>query len=388
MNILSIHNKYLIRGGEDESRELEEKILRENGHFVYSYIESNQDIKKIGYFKTGLRTIWSHKSYREVKKILKNHRFDIVHVQNFFPLISPSVYYAAKDMDIPVVQTLRNYRLKCLNGLFYKNDSVCELCLRKKIPWNGLINKCYRNSYLWSSGIFSMLAIHNFLKTWQKKIDLFITPTNFAKNKFAQGGIPKQKIIVKPNFIYPDPGIGHGDGKFLIFVGRLEKEKGINTLIEAWKKVNVFNEDISLKIIGEGSLKGYIKNLAKTLKGLEYLGLKSNEETCSLIGKAIFLLFPSEWYETFGRVLIESFAKGTPVIATDIGSASEIVVDGKTGFIFKPGDSDALSSRIKVILNNQDNKGIMRSIVRKEYEKKYTADANYNQLMQIYKSLL
>lgn len=235
MHILSIHNNYQIRGGEDVSREAEESLLREMGHFVSVYQEHNDRVAAIGAARMAVRTVWSKESYNIVKQKLKNSNCDLIHVQNFFPLISPSVYYAAKSEGVPVVQTLRNYRLLCPNGLFFREGQVCEDCVGKFVPYPGVMHNCYRENKAASGAVATMITIHRTMRTWTEMVDVYISLTEFARQKFIAGGIPENKIFVKPNFVNPDPGAGEGSGGYALFVGRLSVEKGLDTLIAAWE---------------------------------------------------------------------------------------------------------------------------------------------------------
>ncbi|MEA5448610.1 glycosyltransferase [Leptolyngbya sp. CCNP1308] len=382
MRILSIHNVYQIRGGEEESRDSEERLLRENGHIVDSYEETNHDIEQYSSLQVALKSIWSQKSYRIVKEKLKRNTYDVVHVQNFFPLISPSVYYAAQSMGVPVVQTLRNYRLICPNSLFFRDGQVCEDCLGKPIPYPGVVHGCYRTSRAVTGVTAAMLTSHRLARTWQKQVDVFIALTDFAKQKMIEGGLPAQKIIVKPNFVNPDPGPGSGAGKFALYVGRLSVEKGLDTLIEAWRQLE---QPMPLKIIGDGPLAPVVEQAAQELVGVEWLGKKPIAEVHRLMGDASFLIFPSKWYETFGRVAVEAFAKGTPVIAANIGAIAELVENGVTGLHFEPGNAHSLAQSVQWMLAHPEHQAKMRHQARKIYLERYTSRQNYDQIMAIYR---
>lgn len=381
MRILSVHNSYQIRGGEDESRQSEENLLRSHGHEVEVYEISNDLISNISPAKLALRTLWSQETYRDIRHILQSNQCDLVHVQNFFPLISPSVFYAAKGMNIPVIQTLRNYRLICPNALFFRNGGVCEDCLGKAIPYPGVVHGCYRDNVAASAVTASMLVFHRFLKTWQKQIDGYIALTKFARNKFIEAGFPDNKIHVKPNFVNPDPQVGDGLGGYALYVGRLSVEKGLDTLLQAWK---ILNYSIPLKIVGDGPLADQVQIAAQASDKVEWLGRRSVDEVYDLMGNAQFLVFPSKWYETFGRVAVEAFAKGTPVIAAKIGAIAELVDHERTGLYFEPGNPDDLATKVNWILSHPEALKQMGHAARAEFEAKYTATKNYYQLMDIY----
>jgi glycosyltransferase involved in cell wall biosynthesis len=380
MRILSVHNLYQIRGGEDESRQAEENMLREMGHEVTVYEEHNDRIAKMNQLQVASRTIWSQEAYQIIQGQLKRQPHDIVHVQNFFPLISPSVYYAAKAEGVPVVQTLRNYRLLCPNALFFRDGHVCEDCLGK-LPLPGVIHGCYRESRVASAAVASMVTVHRTLRTWTKMVDVYIALTEFARQKFIEGGLPAEKIVVKSNFVHPDPKPGEGKGGYALFVGRLSVEKGLDTLLAAWKQLPV---KLPLKIIGDGPLAEKLAQEIQNMPYIEWLGRKPMSEVYNLMGEAKFLIFPSNWYETFGRVAVEAFAKGTPVIAADIGAIAELVEHNRTGLKFIPSNPADLAANVTWLLEHPQELSQMRQEVRVEYEIKYTVKQNYQKLIDIY----
>ncbi|NER79871.1 MAG: glycosyltransferase family 4 protein [Leptolyngbya sp. SIO1D8] len=381
MKILMVHNEYQIRGGEDESCELERRLLQNMGHDVETYKEHNDRIQTLGTINTASKTIWSTESYKTVHHRLKQAHYNIVHVQNFFPLISPSVYYAAKAEGVPVIQTLRNYRLLCPNGLFFRDGKICEDCLGKPIPYPGVIHGCYRGSPAASGITAAMLTVHRALQTWTKMVNIYISLTNFARNKFIQGGLPAEKIVVKPNFVDPDPGVGQGQGAYALYVGRLSPEKGLDTLLSAWK---LLKTPVPLKIIGDGPLAPEMQQAAAQFPHIEWLGRKPMADVHNLMGEAMFLIFPSKWYETFGRVAVEAFAKGTPVVAANVGAIAELVQDDYTGRLFEPDNSQDLASQIDWLLARPAQLAAMRKAARAEFETKFTAKANYQRLIEIY----
>ncbi len=385
MRILSIHNRYQIRGGEDESREAEEQLLRDRGHHVEVYEEDNDRVSQLGHLKVAMRTVWSVESYNKVRNILRQSNYDLIHVQNFFPLISPSVYYAAQAEGVPVIQSLRNYRLLCANGFLFREGKVCEDCLNHKIPVPGIIHRCYRDSLPGTMTVSAMQTVHRALETWTKQVNLFITLTEFSRNKFIQAGFPADKIVVKPNFISHNSGIGKGSGGYGFYVGRISPEKGIETLLSAWKLLDF---PIPLKIVGDGPLSDQVQQAAAEYPNIEWLGRQPLKTVYQLIGEAKFLIFPSLWYETFGRVAIEAFAKGTPVIAANIGAIAELVKNQKTGLLFNPGDSQDLITKVKWMLEHPQQLQQMRIQARSEFESQYTPEQNYQQLINIYQKVI
>jgi len=355
------------------------------GHQVECYGESNYRMDTLNPISAACRAIWSAESRQILMQKLTERNHHIVHVQNFFPAISPSIYYAAKAHNIPVVQTLRNYRLLCPNGLFFRNEQVCEDCMGKAIPWPGVVHSCYRKSLPASAVVATMLTVHRALGTWSEMVKMYITPTYFARQKFIEGGIPGDKIVVKPNFVDPDPGQEKDKEEFALFVGRLSVEKGIDTLIAACQSLG---KQIPLKIVGEGPLQNQVMEASQQFPWIEWLGFKSLSEVYALMGKAKVLIFPSKWYETFGRVAVEAFARGTPVIASRIGAIAEIVEHGRTGLHFRPGDCEDLACQLDWALSNPAKLVEMGHEARAEFEAKYTAEDNYKRLIEIYQSVI
>lgn len=380
MNILAVHNFYQIRGGEDECYEAEIKLLRTVGHQVDRYVRTNDRIATLSKSQVAIKTVWSSEDYQTIKQQLIKQAYDVVHVHNFFPLISPSIYYAAHEQGVPIVQTLHNYRLLCPNALFFRNDRVCEDCVGKAIPYPGIVHGCYRNRIA-SAGVTAMLAVHRSKHTWNDAIDYYIALTEFARQKFIQGGLPAHKILVKPNFVDPDPGVGEGRGGYALYVGRLSIEKGLDTLLAAWEQLE---HPIPLKIVGDGPLSDQVIAATKRLPLVTWLGRKSMAEVHALMGNALCLVFPSKWYETFGRVAIEAFAKGTPVIAANIGAIAELVQAGHTGLHFTPGDAVDLAAQVEWAIAHPHALAQMRRAARAEFEAKYTAEINYQKLIEVY----
>jgi glycosyltransferase involved in cell wall biosynthesis len=381
MNILMLHNRYLVPGGEDQSAAAEANLLQQQGCVVELLEEDNRRVEQLGKARTAVRTIWSSESFHRIHEKLRTGKFDVLHVQNFFPLWSPSVYYAAAKCNVPVVQTLRNYRLMCVNSVFFRDSHVCEDCLGKRFPWPGILHACYRDSRLASAVVASMDGLHHLAGTWRSKIHVYIALTEFARSKYIAGGLPAEKIVVKPNFVYPSPQPGPGQGRYALFVGRLSAEKGISTLLKAWQAAA---NALPLKIVGDGPLSGIVDDSARQNPAIEYLGRRSPDEVTQLMAQAEFLVFPTECYEGMPRTVIESFAVGTPVVASNIGSTATMVGPGEIGFHFTPGSVAELRERVEWCSQNLDQLRTMRSRTRQEFENNYTGAANARILLAIY----
>jgi glycosyltransferase involved in cell wall biosynthesis len=372
MKILALHNRYLNSGGEDYSHLAEVSLLRQAGHIVEEYIVDNSIIHQRSLVHIAFNTIWSFDSYAKIKRLLDRQRYDLLVVQNFFPLLSPSIYYAAHVSGVPVIQFLRNYRLFCLNGLALRNDQPCEACLGRQ-PWRGVYHACYRNSRSGSTIVAAMLMLHRVLQTWRRKVDVYVALTEFSKQKFMQAGLPEEKIFIKPNFVHPDPGVGEGGGDYVLFVGRLSAEKGVRVLIEAWQLLGI---PPRLKIVGDGPLRQVVEEAARRCPEIDYLGEKSQSEVFHLLGEAKVLVFPSIVYEGMPRTMLESFSVGTPVLASERGAALEMIAPRRTGEFFKPGDVLDLAEKVQSLLSKPALLRSMREHTRREYEARYTLEQN------------
>lgn len=389
MRILLIHNFYQQPGGEDGVFRNEKALLQSHGHEVLEFTRHNDEIR--GYsplqkLKLFVDTSYNARLKKEFYEFVKRERPDILHFHNTFPLISPAAYSVGKALNIPVVQTLHNYRFLCANALFYRDGRVCEDCLGKAFPWPGLLHGCYRNSRLQTLPVSLMQALHRARKTWQLQIDALIALTEFGKQKLVQAGFSPEQVFVKPNFVDPDPGFSAERENYFIFMGRLSPEKGVNTLLRAWERL----ENIPLKIIGEGPLQAGLQNFSaeRALKSVEFLGRLPRPEVLSRLRRAACLLLPSECYETFGLVAVEAFACGVPVIASRLGAMAEIVQEGRSGLLFTPGNAQDLAEKVRRAWENRDRMQQMGRNARAEYETKYTAARNYELLLAIYEKAI
>jgi glycosyltransferase involved in cell wall biosynthesis len=385
VRILIVHNAYQQAGGEDAVVSAEKALLEQAGNDVSEYLRHNDEITGAGgasNIALGLQTVWSAASRSELHQLLEKCTPDVVHFHNTFPLISPAAYYACRDLSIPVVQTLHNYRLLCPSAAFFRDGRVCEDCLEKS-RWQGVRHACYRQSHKATAAVAAMQSFHQWYGTWDHLIDCYIALSEFSRAKFIQGGLPAQKLVVKPNFVLPDPGVGVEARDSAVFVGRLSEEKGPRTLLQAWAQVNTKFE---LRVIGDGPLHDELRlEIGRLgLSNVQMEGRLSRDESLKAIGRARFLILPSNCYENFPMTIAEAFASGTPVIASRLGAMREIVDDGRTGLHFIPGDATDLAAKIEWAWAHADEMRIMGRNARAEYEGKYTADRNYKMLIEIY----
>jgi len=386
MRILLVHNSYRQHGGEDVTFEQEAQLLRAGGHDIVVYARNNSEIQEgslLRDLEIAKRTIWASQTHDDITALLHRTAPDLVHVHNTLALISPSVYSACHNFGVPVVQTLHNYRLFCPEGNFLRDGQICEQCLDKNLL-HSVLNACYHNSRSASAVLAFMLAFHRARDTWDS-IHTFIALSDFAKRKFVQGGLPAQKMAIKPNFVYPDPGTQKQQGQFALYVGRLSHEKGIDALLHAWTQIK---ENIPLVVIGDGPLRQQLCSRYSSDPRITFWGQIPRPQVFDAIKGARFLVVPSRCYENFPMAIVESFACGVPVIASAIGAVQELILAERTGLLFQPDDTAELAERVEWAWNHPADTSRMGIECRADYESKYTAERNYDSLMKIYERTL
>lgn len=375
IKVLVVHNAYQHRGGEDSVVDAEIALLRSHGHEVETYFRHNDDVKTASMLSVAGQTLWSAQTSKEIAAKIAAFQPNVIHVHNTFPLVSPSIYWAAAKAGVPIVQTLHNFRTLCLSALFMREGKVCEDCLGH-LPWRGVVHKCYRDSTAGSTVLASMITLHRGLGTYRNKVTRYIALNSFCRDKFIAGGLPKAKFSIKPNFINTIESPSWAGRKGGLFVGRLSKEKGLDVLAEAVK----FLPNNPIEIIGSGDMQGF----AQSTFGKNYLGFQSLEVILAKMRSSAYLVVPSVWYENFPRTIVEAFACGLPVVASRIGALAEIVEDGKTGLLFEAGNAKDLADKLAWAEAHIDEMMQMGMAARQEYEAKYTSERNYNMLLAIY----
>lgn len=387
MKVLLVHNTYQQPGGEDVVFQRERDLLRGHGHEVIEYRRFNDEIKNYSIVRRISllgRTIWASDSYHDLTELLRRNRPDIVHVHNFFPLISPSIFWACRNEDVPVVQTLHNYRLLCPGGNFFRDGKPCEDCIKGGY-WQGVVHGCYRNSRAETLPVAMMLTAHHARKTWTEMVDAYIVLTAFSRGRYVEAGFPEDQVLVKPNFVDPDPGKRTSAGSYALFVGRLDREKGLPTLLKAWLQMS---HSHVLRIAGDGCYRPETEAVAKVYPNVEFTGWLPRHRVVEEMKGARFVIFPSEWYENLPLVIIEAFACGVPVIASRLGAMQELVEDGRTGLLFNAGDVGDLARTMALAWEQPGYMNKLGDHARAEYEAKYTAAANYRQLIGIYEEVI
>lgn len=388
MRILKVHNYYTRSGGEDTVFQSETTLLRARGHEVLEFLEFNKKIESMNKAFIALQALWSQSSYQKLKRFLQETKPDIVHFHNTFPLISPSAYYACQDLGIPVVQTLDNQRLMCPAASFYRDGELCLDCLGKTPPWPGVLHACYHDSHLHTAVIASMLTFHRWIRTWQTRVDVFLCSTHFYRDLFEQAGLPYEKIVVMPHFVQggAQPVSHQKPGEYALFIGRLDPEKGVKTLLQAWRHL-----DFPLKIRGNGRLDGAARQFVAQheIDKIEFVGHLDEFELSDLIKNAQFLVMPSEgYYETFGMVIIEAYARGVPVVASNIGVVPELVSDKQTGLLFKAGDALDLAEKAKWMWEHPSDANAMGKNGLNTFKERFTPDQCYKTLIEVYERLI
>jgi glycosyltransferase involved in cell wall biosynthesis len=330
LRILILHSRYLSGDASGENRVVEDecRLLQEGGHDVRLWQPSPTEVHGVGLLRTSARAIWSRSAAQQVVDLVREHRSDVVHIHNLTPALSPAVIRGVAAEGIPVVVTLHNYRYMCLPATFLRDDRICEDCLGH-IPWRGVYHRCYRGSALASGVMATAFTLHGKLGTFGK-VAKFLAVSSFVKEKYIEAGFSPESIAIKSNFVWPAE-VRDGGGDYFLFAGRLSPEKGIETLVKAW------DESLGhLVIVGDGPQGPMLR--ASAPKGVEFRGFVPGEQIPELLRGARALLFPSICYEAQPRIILEAYAVGVPVIASEIGGISELVSDGATGFLVPPED--------------------------------------------------
>ena len=378
MKILAVHNRYQQPGGEDVVYEAETALLERAGHDVVRYERHNDDVEAMGRIDLLRRTISNPRTERDLDSLIAQERPDVMHCHNIFPLVSPAAYRAARRHGVAVVQTLHNYRLVCPDAGLMREGRVCEDCLGKRLAWPGIARGCYRSSHAGTAAVAGMAAWHRVRGTWTNAIDRYATPTAFVRTKFIEAGFPADRIEAKLNFVSGDPPIGRGRGGYAVFVGRLSPEKGVDVLLEAWRRLS---GDHGLKIVGDGPLAPMVRAAAEADPRIEWLGHLPRSQVLATLGAARVLVMPSVWYETFGLCIAEAFATGTPALVSDLGAMAELV-DDRTGVRVAPGDPDTLVQALDAPFET------MRSAARAAYEERFSETVALEALLGLYRRAL
>lgn len=384
LRVLVVHNRYQRPGGEDTVVEAEVDLLRSMGVEVFPLIYDSQDEAKMRRLKRRPdELVFNRGAYAEAVSLMRRHQIQVVHCHNLVPLLSPSIYSAAAAIGAPVVQTVHNYRMGCLNGLHLRGGEICELC-RPGYHLPGMVLGCYRNSRVQSVAFGLAQTANRWRGAWRRPA-LYLTPGNSLREHLIAWGIPPEQIVVKPHFVKKDPGQRTGPGTHALFVGRLSPEKGLNVLLDVWDA-----DRPPLMIAGDGPLRGHLECRVRRegRRNVHVLGHQDRESVNALLRDSRFLVVPSVWRETFGLVVIEAYAHGIPVIATRLGTLADLVQDGVTGRLVQPNDRADLATKLTELTNDMEKTVAMGRAARSCYEEHYSADANAAYLREVYDRVL
>jgi glycosyltransferase involved in cell wall biosynthesis len=379
MRIAVVHNRYRLPGGEDAVVERELELLATFGHEPRLFSMDNTSIGREG-LGLAARTIWSRPAAAALDRFLEESPYDLLHVHNTFPLISPSVYSVAGRKKLPVVQTLHNFRLLCPSATFFRDGRTCTDCLGRFIPWPAVRHACYRDDLRATAVVAAMLTAHRARGTWSQDIDAYVALTGFARRMFAAGGIPEERIHVRPNFV-PEPdgrcAEMRSDQGGAVFVGRLSEEKGVRLLLEAWRDVPV-----PLSILGDGPLGDELRSAAPS--HVEFLGHVSHSRVLETLSRAAFAVVPSTCFEGFPMAVLDAFSLGVPVLAAGLGSLEEIVEDGTNGRLFTSDDARDLAEKARALAAAPAERLRLGAAARAAYQSHYTPKKAITSLERIY----
>jgi glycosyltransferase involved in cell wall biosynthesis len=364
----------------------EKRLLEEAGLSVAQVLFDNPRPRSGGVslapFSQGVAAIWSRGAASRVRAAIKANGSQVVHVHNTFVSASPSVYAAANTCRVPVVQTLHNYRLVCPAATAYRSGRPCTDCLMRAIPWPAVVHSCYRGSRTQSAIVAATLAVGRARGTYSHRIGAYLALTKFQRDLLVRGGLPADRIQVVPNFLEPDPGVAGGPRSGFLYVGRLSEDKGVPTLVRAAAMAPQL-----VRVAGRGLLSPVVDAAART-GDLEALGQLDKNAVFEQLRGAVAMVLPSVWYEGLPVSILEAYATGTPVIASRIGSLAELVEDGVTGLLAKPGDAGDLADRLRWADDHRAQMRQMGSRARQEYETKYRGGPHLRALVNTYQRLI
>lgn len=378
-NILIVHNYYQIPGGEDTVVANEKKMLEKHGHKVTLYSRNNAELKKMPRLRKiflPITTVFNPRTYRDIKKLIKQENIEVVHVHNTLNLVSPAVYYAARRMKVPVVQTIHNFRLLCPGATFYRDGHICEDCVEHGLKC-AVRHSCYRESKIQTLACVLSTEFHRMTGIYGK-IN-YICLTDFNKKKLLElKQIKPERVFVKPNFVEcKNEFVSEKDRMNLfVFAGRLDKLKGIDLLFEAWKRMGAHAP--KLIVCGTGPMEDWCKSFIRENDvNIEMRGFVSNDEALKIIANSKALVLPTQWYEGFPMSIVEAFSVGTPVICSDLGNAGSVIINGITGM--KIDFHDYIQVK-KALMNCF----AMCDSTYTEYTTNYTIQINYEMLVNAY----
>ena len=387
MKILQVHNKYRPGwGGEDTVVRLEADLLRRHGHEVDCLSVWTGELNGASAARllaAAFGTTWSFRGYSAVKKAIRRHSPDILHAHNTFPLLSPSIFWAAAREGVPAVQTLHNFRLTCANALLLRKGEPCQKCVGH-FPWLALRHRCYRHSFWQTGAVASANVVHRWLGTFQKKVHAYIALTEFSREILVRSGLPHDRVFVKPNF-NADPGAPVNSRRpRIVFAGEIARHKGVHLLLEAWSSLTPKGHQ--LLILGDGTDRAELERRYSGDSSIVWCGAQSREKVIEAAGSGRWLVLPSLAYENFPMSVLEALSLGTPVVVPDHGAFAAMVSDRKEGLLFSARNAASLAATLRFALEATEGEWAQwSSNARDKYLREYTDHVNYPQLMSIYR---
>jgi glycosyltransferase involved in cell wall biosynthesis len=389
MRILLVHNRYRSRAPSGENRvvDQESEALAAQGHEVMRFGRSSDEIEQWPVAKKALlpaRTIWSRETSRELKTVLREHRPEVVHVHNTFPLLSAAVLYACHDARIPVVVTIHNYRLACANGAFFRGGAVCHDCAHG-LPFRAVLHGCYRGSHAATAPVALAIGLHR--QAWRSLVSAYVFISASQRDLLRGSGLAPDRVFVRHNLIPHRSRPQVARTPTVVYAGRLDEAKGVRLLMAGWDR---YLEDsgepgLSLVIAGGGPLEDEVSAWAWARPSVELTGTVSSDRCTELISRARAVLLPSAWEETFGLVAVEAMAAGVAPVAAGHGSFTELITPGVDGVLFSPGDPAALALAIADVGRNPEQYEVYGDQARKTYEQRFDPRRSVDELLEIYR---
>lgn len=380
--VLQVHTRYREAGGEDAVVAAERHLLEAAGLAVEQVIFDNADLREamtpVGDLRLAANAVWSRSAGRRIRGVLRNFRPQVMHVHNTFAAASPSVYHAAFELGVPVVQTLHNYRYVCPAATAFRDGHACTDCLGRVVPWPGVLHACVRDSRAQSLVAAATSSFHAVRGTYRREVDCFLVLTEFQRRLLVAGGLPSRKVRIVENSLVEDPGVGDGDRHGVLFVGRLSIEKGIAPLIDAARQAPG-----KLTVVGDGPMRPLVERAGRD-GWLNYRGPLSKAAVLDALRAAVAVVCPSLWFEGMPMVILEAYATATPVIASRIGSLEDLVDDGRTGTLIPAGNPDALADSIEWALGHAEEMRSMGRAARRRYDARYAPERHLHALLETY----
>jgi glycosyltransferase involved in cell wall biosynthesis len=389
MRVVLVHNRYrsVAPSGETAVVEREGKALADHGHEVIWFERSSDEIEHWSKAKKAAlpaRMIWSQEARRDLIATLREHRPDVVHVHNTFPLLSPAILYACREARVPVVASIHNKRLMCANGAFFRNGTVCHDCVDGS-ALQGVLHGCYRGSRAASASVVLATSVHR--RSWRSLVSAYVFASASQRDLLTGLNLPADRVFVKHHLIPHKETRKAARGQYVMYVGRLEEAKGVRPLMAGWDHYRSRSGDpgLSLVLAGSGELEAEVAAWASTRPSVDKVGRVEDDRFAELMSGARAILLPSTCEETFGLVVVEAMAAGSPPIAAAHGAFVELITPGVDGMLFRPGDPEALGLAIADVEAHPDRYEVYGAQARETYEKRFDPDRNMEELLDIYR---